>query len=75
MITLLVSSGKSIHWIFTSQYIKACILLPSYERKKKLLLEMYDEKTEQEYHLQPLYGSFLDRHDEFENLIMEEREK
>ena len=49
--TLLISCNKSYHWLFASQYLKTCILLPSFIRKKKLLLEMYDDKTEQEYHL------------------------
>ena len=70
-----ISSSKSCHWLFSSQYLKTCILLPSFIRKKKLLLEMYEDKTEEEYHFQPLYGAFMERHDEFEKELAAERKK
>ena len=36
---------------------------------------MYEDKTETEYHMYPLYGCFLDRHDEFEFLIKGEKKR
>ena len=36
---------------------------------------MYEDKTEEEYHFQPLYGAFMERHDEFEKELAAERKK
>ena len=33
-------------WIFASQYMKACVLLPSFIKKRMTLLAMYDGKSE-----------------------------
>ena len=34
---------------------------------------MYDEKTEHEYYMQPLYGVFNERYKEFDELIKSKR--
>ena len=73
MFTISGFCGNYLRWAFASQYLKTCSLLPSFIRKKFVLLKMYEEKTEQEYYLQPLYGSFFERHQEFDRLIAVQR--
>ena len=45
-----------VSWLFASQYLMTCILIPSFIKARKELIRMYDGKSEYEYNMQPLYG-------------------
>ena len=69
----MISSSQFKGWLFASQYLKACKLLPRLINSKVTLLKMYNEKAEHEHQVKPLTRTFLERHNEFDKIINAER--
>ena len=63
------------HWLFASQYLKTCSLMPSFIKKTLMLLQIYQEKTERENKIRPLSASFLQRHDDFDLALKLEKQR
>ena len=48
IVAILGGTRSATHWLFVSQYLKTCILLPRFIRKKWLLQKIFEEKENNE---------------------------
>ena len=64
-----------VSWLFASQYLMTCILIPSFIKARKELIKMYDGKSEYEYNMQPLYGQFTQRQSQSYEVIEKEKQR
>ena len=49
--------------------------MPRFINSKVILLRIFTEKAEHEHQVRPLSGTFLERHDEFDKIIKDEKKR
>ena len=75
IVAILNGTHFSTHWLFVSQYLKTCILLPRFIRKKWLLQKIFEEKENNENQIRGLSEHFLEQQKEFDFLVSSEKQK
>ena len=63
------------HWIYTSQYLKTCMLLPSMVKKMHLLMESYHKTQENQFEVVKINSSFLIKHEGIDFAIQKEKRR
>ena len=62
------------HWVYTSQYIKTCMLLPSIINNMRLLVQSYHMITESQENLN-WTKDFMKEHEEIDKAIQSEKKR
>ena len=57
------------HWMFISQYLRTCRMLPNFIWRQEVLQTIHQEKIENENQVIGLGSEFLSRHTEFDTII------
>ena len=67
------SLGPMCHWIYASQYMKTCVLIPGLVNRAQLLLARHITVIENEYEVTTLLSDFVRKHKEIDHDIKKEK--